>query len=161
MGATTGIAWTDSTWTPIRARSKHFDFGANSPPGGRVRVGWHCEPVSEACRNCYAEDLNMRLGTGLAYKPGNRADVDIVLDEKMLTAPLRWRKGRRIFVCSMTDLFGRFVPDEFIDKMFAVMALTPRHTYQILTKRPERMPAYFLGAAARWKIGRASCRERV
>jgi protein gp37 len=57
----------------------------------------------------------------------------------MLTQPLRWKKPRKIFVCSMTDLFADFVTDEMLDKIFAVMALTPQHTYQVLTKRAARM----------------------
>ena len=131
MGAISSIEWTDASWTPIRARNR-----------ATGRAGWHCTHVSEACRNCYAEGINKRLGTGLAFKPGHLKDVEIFLDEAMLLAPLRWRKPRKIFVCSMTDLFADFVPDEMIDKVFAVMALAPQHTFQVLTKRPERMLAY-------------------
>ena len=131
MGATSKIEWTDATWNPIRAR--------NLATG---KIGWHCEHVSEGCRFCYAETLNRRLGTGLDFKPGHRADLQIFLDEKMLLAPLRWKNPRRIFVNSMSDTFAEFVKDEWLDRMFAVMALTPRHTFQILTKRPERMQGY-------------------
>ncbi len=131
MGEKTGIEWTDSTWSPIRAR--------NLSTG---KTGWHCEHVSEGCRNCYAESINRRLGTGLDFKPGHRADVEIFLDEKMLLAPLEWRKPRRIFVNSMSDTFAEFVKDEWIDRMFAVMALCPQHAFQVLTKRPERMRSY-------------------
>jgi protein gp37 len=136
MGQQSKIEWTDATWTPIRAH-----YHAHTPESHKV--GWHCEHVSEGCRHCYAESINKRLGTGLEFKPGHAKDVVIVLDEKMLTMPLRWKKPRMVFVCSMTDLFADFVPDEFIDKMFAVMALCPQHTFQILTKRPERMREYF------------------
>ncbi len=94
--------------------------------------------------------MNRRLGTGLDFKPGHRAhfgnikaDVEIFLDETMLLAPLRWKKPRRIFVNSMSDTFAEFVKDEWIDRMFAVMALAPQHTFQVLTKRPERMRVYF------------------
>jgi protein gp37 len=86
--------------------------------------------------------MNRRLGTGLDFKPGHRADVEIFLDEKMLIAPLRWKKPCRIFVNSMSDTFAEFVKDEWLDRMFAVMALCPQHTFQVLTKRPERMRAY-------------------
>lgn len=134
MGATTSIEWTDASWTPIRARNR-----------ATGKLGWHCTHVSEACRNCYAETHNKRLGTGLAFKPGHLKDVEIFLDEAMLLAPLRWRTPRKIFVCSMTDLFADFIPGEMIDKVFAVMALCPQHTFQVLTKRPERMRAYFEG----------------
>jgi protein gp37 len=131
MGAQTGIEWTDATWTPIRARNR-----------ATGKVGWFCIHESEACRFCYAEVMNRRLGTGVDYKAQVLSQVDIFLDEAMLLAPLRWKKPRRIFVCSMTDLFADFVSDEFIDRMFAVMALTPQHTYQVLTKRPQRMREY-------------------
>lgn len=63
-------------------------------------------------------------------------------DEKALTAPLRWRKPRRVFLSSMTDIFGEWVSDEMLDRIWAVMALTPQHTYQVWTKRPERMQSY-------------------
>jgi protein gp37 len=128
MGAKSNIEWTDASWTPIRAR--------NLKTG---KVGWHCEHATTGCEFCYAEGMNKRLGTGLPFKPGHRKDVEIFLDETMLTQPLRWKKPRTIFVCSMTDLFADFVPDEWIDRIFAVMALTPRHTYQVLTKRAKRM----------------------
>ena len=142
------IEWTESTWTPIRARW----FAPTNDGGSKERVGWHCEHVSEGCRNCYAEGINRRLGTGLDFKPGNlhRADrvgyangeSKVFLDEKMLLQPLRWSRPRRIFVCSMTDLFASFVPDEIIDRVFAVMSLCPQHILQVLTKRSGRMRAY-------------------
>lgn len=127
------IEWTDASWTPIRARNR-----ASS------KVGWHCEHASPGCEHCYAESMNKRLGTGLAFKPGHRKDVELHLDEKMLLAPLRWEKPRAIFVCSMTDLFAEFVPDEWIDRIFAVMALCPQHRFQVLTKRSGRMRDYFV-----------------
>jgi len=138
MGAITSIEWTDASWTMIRARNR-----------ATGKAGWHCTHVSEACRNCYAERRNRWIGTGLAFKPGHLKDVEIFLDEAMLLAPLRWRKPRKIFVCSMTDLFGDFVSDEMIDKVFAVMALCPQHIFQVLTKRPERMQAYMDSACGR------------
>jgi protein gp37 len=143
------IEWTDASWTPIRARRKSAsaqvgDRGWRSAlPGGKL--GWHCEHVTTGCEHCYAERMNKRLGTGLPFKPGHRKDIDIFLDDEMLTAPLRWRKPRMIFVCSMSDLFADFVKDEWIDRVFAVMALAPQHTFQVLTKRAERMRAYFSG----------------
>ncbi len=132
MGDNTTISWTDATWGFIRAKD---------PATGRT--GWHCERVTEACRNCYAESMNMKPGmsggTGYAYKPGNRDKVEIFLHEKALLQPLRWKRGRRIFPLSMTDIFGEFIKEEWWEMAFAVAALTPRHTYQFLTKRPERM----------------------
>jgi protein gp37 len=131
MADKTAIEWSDATWTPIRARHKVTN-----------KVGWHCEHDSPGCVFCYSEDMNERWGTGLPFKPGHRQDIDIFLDEKMLLAPLRWKSPRKIFVCSMTDLFADFVPDEWIDRMFAVMALAPQHTFQVLTKRSARMRRY-------------------
>ena len=155
MAADSKIEWTDATWTPIRART----IEVQDDGSGRERLGWHCEKVSAGCKNCYAEPINRRLGTGLDYKPGHlrravpdsgtlRANVTGFLDESMLLAPLRWRKPRMIFVCSMTDLFADFVDDEWIDRMFAVMALCPQHTFQVLTKRPERMRKYLTDPAS-------------
>ncbi|HYK80103.1 MAG TPA: DUF5131 family protein, partial [Micropepsaceae bacterium] len=137
MAEKTGIEWTDSTWNPLRAR--------NLATG---KIGWHCEHASEGCRFCYAEGINKRRGTGLDFKPGHRADVEIFLDEKMLLAPLRWKKPRMIFVNSMSDTFAEFVPDEMIDRIFAVMASSARHTFQVLTKRPARMRKYLAGIEA-------------
>lgn len=147
MGAKTRIEWTDggATWTPIRARRDEVLEDGSV----RNRVGWHCEHKSEGCRNCYAETMNMRLGTKLLFKPGHRADVELFLDEEMLLKPLHWRRPRKIFVCSMTDIFADFVLDEWIDRIFAVMALCPQHTFIVLTKRPERMRAYIRDAFGR------------
>jgi protein gp37 len=131
MGEASKIEWTDASWSPIRAR--------NLTTG---KIGWHCEHVTTGCEFCYAEGINKRLGTGLPFKPGHRKDIEIFLDEKMLLAPLRWKRSRMVFVCSMTDLFANFVKDEWIDRCFAVMALCPTHTFQVLTKRSERMRAY-------------------
>src|SRR5258708_31121882 len=128
MADKSAIEWTDATWNPIRARNKKTG-----------KVGWHCEHATTGCVNCYAEGFNKRLGTGLDFKPGHRKDIELFLDEAMLTQPLRWKKPRMIFVGSMTDMFADFVPVEWIDKIFAIMALTPWHTYQLLTKRAQRM----------------------
>lgn len=133
----TNIEWTGESWNPIRARLR-------SDP---ARTGWHCEHVSPGCEHCYAETQNRAqrfdLGTGLAYKPGHRKDVEVYLDQAALLKPLGWRKPRTIFVCSMTDLFGDFVDDHMIDRVFAVMALCPQHTFQVLTKRSARMREFF------------------
>ena len=136
MGDKSSIEWTNATWTPIRAR--RIATG---------KIGWHCVHHSPGCKFCYAESLNKRLGTGLPFKPGHEAEIEIFLDEKMLLAPLKWQRPRMIFVCSMTDLFADFVPDAMIDKVMAVAALTPHHTYQFLTKRSKRMREYLTTAA--------------
>jgi protein gp37 len=136
MGDRSAIEWTDATWNPIRAR--------NLATG---KIGWHCEHDSEGCRNCYAEDFNRRLGTGLSFKPGllGPGGTEVFLDDAMLALPLRWWRPRMIFVNSMTDSFADFVTDEMIDKMFAVMALAHWHRFQVLTKRAKRMRNYFGG----------------
>ena len=137
MGSKSDIEWTDASWTPIRARNRKTG-----------KVGWHCEHATTGCEFCYAEGLNKRLGTGLPFKPGHRDDIEIFLDETMLLAPLKWKRPRMIFVCSMTDLFADFVPDEWIDRVFAVMALCPQHIFQVLTKRAERMREYLTSRVA-------------
>jgi protein gp37 len=144
MAANSKIEWTDATWNPIRAR--------NLKTG---KIGWHCEHVTSGCEFCYAESMNKRLGTGLPFKPGHRKDIEIFLDEKMLVAPLRWKKPRMIFVCSMTDAFADFVKDEWLDKIFAVMALCPQHTFQVLPKRPERMREYMSDPLRKRAMGQA------
>jgi len=138
MGTNSKIEWCDATCTPILARRK--DNG---------KVGVHCVPVSEECANCYAGTFNQRNlpqhGTGLAFNVLNQEKVDIFLDEKMLLAPLSWKRPRRIFWNSQTDSFGDFVPDEMLDRMFAVQALTPWHTHLNLTKRAQRACEYMTG----------------
>lgn len=133
MADRTSISWTDATWNPLAG----------------------CSRVSEGCRNCYAEGMAARFnkpgqwGEGLATmvrtpdgKSAPRWTGEVRFNEGALDQPLRWRKRRRIFVNSTSDLFHEAVPDEWIDKVFAVMALSPRHTFQVLTKRPERMREY-------------------
>lgn len=126
------IEWTDATWNPI---------------GG-------CTRVDEGCRNCYAEIMAARFsgsgqwGEGLARIVGadgardHRWTGKLRFNEAALDRPLRWRSPRKIFVNSTSDLFHESVPDEWIDRVFAVMALCPQHTFQVLTKRPDRARAY-------------------
>lgn len=132
----TSIEWSDKSWNPIRARLR-------SDPSV---IGWHCEHASPGCEHCYSETRNRsgrcNMGTKLPYKPGHRKDVEVYLDEAQLLKPLGWKKGRTIFVCSMTDLFADFVTDEMRDRIFAVIALCPQHTFQVLTKRADRMRVY-------------------
>ena len=119
MGDQSGIEWTDATWNPVSG----------------------CVKVSRGCKHCYAEREWPRLaGRGQPYE--GRAFTNIALHPERLDQPLRWRKPRRVFVNSLSDLFHEEVPDSFIDQVFAVMALASAHTFQVLTKRPERMRAY-------------------
>ena len=138
----TSIEWTERTLNPIRPRHKTTG-----------KTGWHCEHVSEACRHCYAEAMNGRFGTTLAYKPGHRDDIEVYLDAVALLAPLKW-PASDIFLCSMTDLFADFVPDDWLDRIHAMLAVTPQHRYQLLTKRPERRAAYY--ADGDWAVRAAT-----
>lgn len=162
MADRTRIEWTDATWTPIRART----IDLQDDGSGRERIGWHCEHVSDGCRNCYAERRNAWIGTGHAYRPANLrhtrrnrdnpGHVSLFMDEKMLGQPQRWRAARRIFTCSMTDLFARFVPDTWVDQVFAVMAESPWHQFQVLTKRSARMRAYMTDPVREASVRRAA-----
>src|SRR6185312_3111617 len=111
---------TDASWTPIRARPRSGQKIVGEPgwksarPGGKP--GWYCEHLTAGCENCYAEAMNRRLGTGIDFRRQNRDRVEIFLYEKMLLEPLRWKKPRVVFVCSMTDIFADFVENEWIDK---------------------------------------------
>lgn len=116
-----GITWTDKTWNPIRG----------------------CSRVSEGCRHCYAETVAARFsGPGLPYE-GLAADGKwtgkVRLIPEHLADPLSWKKPRRIFVNSMSDLFHEGLESEEIAAVFGIMVSAPQHTFQVLTKRPERM----------------------
>ncbi len=129
----TAIEWTDETWNPIRARNRETG-----------KVGHFCVHVSPGCQGCYAERLQKRFNNPVRYAAQDREKVDLFLDEKALAAPLRWRRPRMVFVCSMTDLFYEGHSDDLIDRVFRTMADAPQHTFQVLTKRPERMLALLL-----------------
>lgn len=128
MSANTSIEWTDRVWNPVRG----------------------CRRVSRGCERCYAERVAHRFGgpgqpyEGLTRITNGRPQWTgkITLVESALTEPLKWRKPCRVFVNSMSDLFHEGVSNEFIDQVFAVMALCPQHTFQVLTKRPERMKQF-------------------
>ena len=151
----TGIQWTDEVWNPV--------------------IG--CTPVSPGCLNCYAATMANRMrampqakdyhdrvttvgynGVPCGFRTVRIAEVkngravftgDVRCLEHKLGEPLSWKKPRRVFVNSMSDLFHESVPFEFIDRVFAVMALCPRHTFQVLTKRPERMAEYLLATGGK------------
>ena len=152
------IEWLNGgdTWNPIiaRVRPDAADIARAKGYTSLVQIaekqvgkrGHHCEHVHAGCSNCYAEAMNGRclthMGTGLPYDRRSRDLVEMELHEPTLMQPLKWRRGRHVFPCSMTDLFGEWVPDEFIDLVFAVMAMCPQHRFICLTKRPERMADY-------------------
>jgi len=149
----TSIEWTNRTWNPVTG----------------------CTKVSPGCKFCYAERVFPRAYSGMCecgdrieahdhndpFRPGTptaclnedckcvlyrqRVFTEVLTHPDRLDQPLHWRKPQRIFVNSMSDLFHEDVSDEFIDKVFAVMGLAPQHTFQILTKRPERMREYMNG----------------
>jgi protein gp37 len=113
------IEWTEATWNPVTG----------------------CSKVSPGCANCYAETLSLRYGySKLPWTPAN-AEQNVVLHPERLDQPRKWKRPRLIFVNSMSDLFHELVPWDYIDRVFDVMEQCPRHTFQILTKRPERMRA--------------------
>lgn len=130
MADHTAIEWTDATWNPVTG----------------------CSLVDEGCRNCYAADL---AGSRLKHHPSRAGLVratasgtpkwtgEVRFNEGWLDQPTRWRRPRRIFVCAHGDLFHEAVPEAWIDRVFAVMAACPQHIFQVLTKRPARMAAYF------------------
>lgn len=113
------IEWTDKTWNPITG----------------------CSKKSTGCLNCYAEVMSRRLKAMGQAKYSN--GFKVTLHEQCLDEPLTWRGAHNIFVCSMSDIFHEEVPFDFVDKMFDIIKRTPRHRYQILTKRAERMAEYF------------------
>jgi protein gp37 len=138
MGENSAIQWTDNTWPIVQG----------------------CDPISQGCVRCYAVPLLWRLAhnphpkvsgplQGLTEYHVNAAGKTVLrftgklaLREDRLDWPLKWSKPRMIFVPSHGDIFHKDVPDDFLDKIFAVMALCPQHTFQVLTKRSERMREY-------------------
>ncbi len=133
---TTKIEWTDETWNPVTG----------------------CTVKSDGCKNCYAMTL---AGTRLKNHPSRagltRQNADgkhiwtgeVRFNEAWLTQPLKWKKPRMIFVCAHGDLFHKAVPFSWIDDIISIIDRCPQHTFQILTKRPERMQEYFLSLPQR------------
>jgi len=151
MPADTTIEWTESTWNPVTG----------------------CSKVSPGCAHCYAETLSLRFGRSeKRWLPAHAAE-NVVLHPNRLDQPLRWKRPRMIFVNSMSDLFHELVPLDFVRQIFDVMREADRHTFQILTKRHERMaelapdlawpPNVWMGVSienSRW-IDRADYLRRV
>jgi protein gp37 len=131
------IEWTDTVWNPVTG----------------------CAKVSEGCRNCYAFELHDRRHK--AWKDGNWPNApkqyhlpfkEVQLFSDRLDMPLKWKKPRRVFVNSMSDLFHHDVPDEFIERIFDVMWKNPQHIFQILTKRPERIAKLWPSLRGVWHL---------
>lgn len=138
MADGTKIEWTEATWNPITGCSVH----------------------SPGCTNCYAMKLAgtrlrnhpSREGLTIDTKAGPVWTGEVRFNEQWLAQPLRWKRPRLIFVCAHADLFHEAVPDEWIDRVFAVMALAPQHTFQVLTKRADRMRDYLCTRGGDWMI---------
>ena len=124
MGEKSDIEWTEATWNPVTG----------------------CTKVSPGCKHCYAERVARRLQA--MGQPNYVNGFDLTLHEHALDIPLKWKRPRMVFVNSMSDLFHEDVPDEFIFRVFEAMHAADWHTYQILTKRSERLLS--LDSALRW-----------
>lgn len=120
MSDKTGIEWTDATWSPVTG----------------------CTRISDGCTNCYIERTPpFRMAHRRFDQEGIGGTTGVQLHHDRMLTPMRWRKPRKVFVCSMADLFHDHVPESFIGSVFDVMAKCERHTFQVLTKRPARMRA--------------------
>ncbi|MEM3587936.1 MAG: phage Gp37/Gp68 family protein [Candidatus Jordarchaeaceae archaeon] len=123
---TTKIEWADCVWNPVTG----------------------CTPVSEGCENCYARRMAYRLRGRFGY-PGDE-QFRVTLHPERLLEPLKWQKPRRVFVCSMGDLFHENVPYDFLEQVFFTMEEADHHTFMILTKRPRRALGFLKWLADRW-----------
>ncbi len=146
MAENTRIEWTDDTWSPITG----------------------CSVVSPGCTNCYAMKLAgtrlrhhpSRTGLTVDSKAGPVWNGQVRFNEQWLDQPMRCKRPRMIFVCAHGDLFHENVPDEWIDRVFAVMALSPQHTFQVLTKRSARMREYLSAPGMPRRVYELAC-DRV
>jgi len=114
MAQDSSIEWTDATWNPVTG----------------------CTKISPGCKFCYAERMAKRLQA--MGQPRYRDGFKVTLHDDLIDLPLRWRSPRMIFVNSMSDLFHTDIPDSFVVRCFETMLLASQHTFQVLTKRPER-----------------------
>lgn len=117
MSQNSKIEWTETTWNPVTG----------------------CTKVSPGCQNCYAERMAKRLKA--MGQPNYQNGFTVTYHPNMLSTPLKWRKPRLVFVNSMSDLFHADVPDSFIQQVFTTMSQASQHTFQVLTKRAERLAA--------------------
>lgn len=122
MADKTKIQWADASWSPITG----------------------CTKISEACGNCYAERMAYRFAGHNGYPPRPN-HFDVTFHPGRLDQPLKWKRPRRIFVCSMSDIFHANVKKQWIDDILEVIAACPQHTFMLLTKRPENMDSKFYG----------------
>jgi protein gp37 len=137
---TTHIQWTDETWNVVTG----------------------CTRVSPGCEHCYIERTPPFRMQGRRFSgPEIGATTGVRLHPDRLEMPLHWRKPRRVFVCSLADLFHQDVPDEFIAELWAVMSMAPQHTFQVLTKRPARMRAVVSSAMFKLMVNAARMRRGV
>ncbi len=165
MGDVTRIEWTDATWSPVTGCTKVSEgcrhcYIERTPPFRMEGRKFRCPRCggsgyvedSDGNRLAYGKSGQFIAGARCARCSGTgRAGIGdttgVRMHEDRLDVPLRWRKPRKVFVCSMADLFHEAVSSSFIASVFAVMALTPQHTYQVLTKRPARMRALLTSGA--------------
>jgi protein gp37 len=124
MGQNSAIEWTEATWNPLTG----------------------CDKISPGCTNCYAERMSLRLR--LMGQPNYKNGFELALHPHALEIPLKWKKPQRIFVNSMSDLFHKGVPADFIQQVFATMRQASWHRFQILTKRSDRLAE--LASAIDW-----------
>ena len=115
MAALSKIEWTETTWNPVTG----------------------CTKISYGCKHCYAERMSKRLQAMGMEK--YRRGFEVVVHDSVLQAPLKWKKPSLVFVNSMSDLFHKAVPTEFVQSVFGVMNEASQHTFQVLTKRPGRV----------------------
>jgi protein gp37 len=115
MAANSAIEWTEATWNPVTG----------------------CTKISSGCKNCYAERMTRRLKA--MGQSNYTSGFKVKTHKKVLSLPLQWKKSRRVFVNSMSDLFHEKVPVNFILDVFLIMSMTPQHTFQVLTKRSENL----------------------
>lgn len=115
MATQSNIEWTEMTWNPVTG----------------------CSKVSAGCKHCYAETMAKRLKAMAVYR--YRKGFNVTLQPDLIDAPLKWKQPRVVFVNSMSDLFHEKIPLEYIQQVFATMVQCPQHTFQILTKRSERL----------------------
>lgn len=131
MGDKTHISWSDSTWNPVSG----------------------CTRISDGCSRCYIERTPPFRMAGRRFdREGVGGTTGVMLHPERLGQPLKWRKPRRIFVCSLADLFHDDVPTQYIARVWATMATCEDHVFQVLTKRPARMRALLLSGAFREKV---------